>query len=253
MQSCTSLPSPAVTSCGLTVFHSSLLPAHACPFACLPFFALSRCLQVSLLLVLELLAPVLLPPSLALQGLPLIFTDVYPGLPTPRLWLGPSTPEAGIDGYSATASGCVLLFLTPFLPCLPHLGSLGPLSAPPMALAGPLLPTLPSCRSEMEQASMKACAMTERQASMWSVFSMSKTNWGFFRMFTQKRRGRLWDRGDKGCVSSAEGRGRQIALKNSTSTDSAPQTIRPSLGQSLWAPGLPLPGQLRAWFLTEAG
>lgn len=28
---------------------------------------------------------------------------------------------------------------------------------------------------------------------MWSVLSMSKTNWGFFRMFTQNRRGRLWE------------------------------------------------------------
>lgn len=51
--------------------------------------------------------------------------------------------------------------------------------------------TLPSCRSEMEQASMKAWAMTDRHASMWSVLSMSNTNWGFFRMFTQKRRGKL--------------------------------------------------------------
>lgn len=50
----------------------------------------------------------------------------------------------------------------------------------------------------MEQASMKACAMTDRQASMWSVFSMSKTNWGFFKMFTQKRRGRLWGRDSGG-------------------------------------------------------
>lgn len=70
---------------------------------------------------------------------------------------------------------------------------------PPLALCTGLAwfweqPTLPSCRSEMEQASMKACAMTERQASMWSVLSMSKTNWGFFRMFTQNRRGRLWGR-----------------------------------------------------------
>lgn len=38
---------------------------------------------------------------------------------------------------------------------------------------------------------MKAWAMTERQASMWSVLSMSNTNWGFFRMFTQNRRGKL--------------------------------------------------------------
>lgn len=40
--------------------------------------------------------------------------------------------------------------------------------------------------------------MTDRQASMWSVFSMSKTNWGFFKMFTQKRRGRLWGRDSGG-------------------------------------------------------
>lgn len=51
--------------------------------------------------------------------------------------------------------------------------------------------TLPSCRSDREQASMKAWAITERQASMWSVLSMSKTNWGFFRMLTQNLRGRL--------------------------------------------------------------
>lgn len=38
---------------------------------------------------------------------------------------------------------------------------------------------------------MKAWAMTERQASIWSVLSMSKTNWGFFRMLTQNLRGRL--------------------------------------------------------------
>lgn len=55
----------------------------------------------------------------------------------------------------------------------------------------PLDCTLPSCRSDREQASMKAWAITERQASMWSVLSMSKTNWGFFRMLTQNLRGRL--------------------------------------------------------------
>lgn len=38
---------------------------------------------------------------------------------------------------------------------------------------------------------MKAWAITERQASMWSVLSMSKTNWGFFRMLTQNLRGKL--------------------------------------------------------------
>lgn len=52
---------------------------------------------------------------------------------------------------------------------------------------------------------MKACAMTERQASIWSVLSMSKTNCGFFRMFTQNRRGRLWDAGNRGSVSPPQG------------------------------------------------
>lgn len=47
--------------------------------------------------------------------------------------------------------------------------------------------------------------MTERQASMWSVLSMSKTNWGFFRMFTQNRRGRLWDGGEGGAVNPPRG------------------------------------------------
>lgn len=54
---------------------------------------------------------------------------------------------------------------------------------------------------------MKACAITDRQASMWSVFSMSKTNWGFFKMFTQKRRGRLWGQGQWKCGSLMEGWG----------------------------------------------
>lgn len=38
---------------------------------------------------------------------------------------------------------------------------------------------------------MKACAITDKQPSMCEVFLISKTNWGFFSMFTQKRRGRL--------------------------------------------------------------
>lgn len=33
--------------------------------------------------------------------------------------------------------------------------------------------------------------MTDRTASMLSVTCTSNTNWGFFRMFTQKRRGKL--------------------------------------------------------------
>lgn len=86
----------------------------------------------------------------------------------------------------------------------PLLGARTPLTAPfhphaLLCLAGqsrsamsPPDHTLPSCRSDSEQASMKAWAITERQASMWSVLSMSKTNWGFFRMLTQNLRGRLW-------------------------------------------------------------
>src|SRR4029434_2596481 len=58
--------------------------------------------------------------------------------------------------------------------------------------------TLPSCKSEMEQASMKACAITDRQASIWSVLSMSNTNCGFFKMFTQKRSGKLERKGGQG-------------------------------------------------------
>lgn len=71
--------------------------------------------------------------------------------------------------------------------------------------------TLPSCRSESEQASMKAWAITDRQASMWSVLSMSKTNWGFFRMLTQNLSGRLQREGSRDthhmnfCVPEEEG------------------------------------------------
>lgn len=61
----------------------------------------------------------------------------------------------------------------------------------------------------MEQASMKACAITERQASMWSVLSMSKTNCGFFSMFTQNRRGRLCNGDDRAGVSPVQVQGSQ--------------------------------------------
>lgn len=44
---------------------------------------------------------------------------------------------------------------------------------------------------------MKAWAITDRQASMWSVLSMSNTNWGFFRMFTQNLSGRLQREGSR--------------------------------------------------------
>lgn len=44
---------------------------------------------------------------------------------------------------------------------------------------------------------MKAWAITDRQASMWSVLSMSKTNCGFFRMFTQNLSGRLQREGPR--------------------------------------------------------
>lgn len=78
------------------------------------------------------------------------------------------------------------------LPCPPRLvpawGCLG---------RSPAGCTLPSCRSESEQASMKAWAITDRQASMWSVLSMSNTNCGFFRMFTQNLSGRLQREGSR--------------------------------------------------------
>jgi len=51
--------------------------------------------------------------------------------------------------------------------------------------------TFPIVCSAREKASMKACAMTDKQPSICDVFLTSKTNWGFFSMFTQKRRGRL--------------------------------------------------------------
>lgn len=51
--------------------------------------------------------------------------------------------------------------------------------------------TFPSCISLREKESMKAWAMTDRQPSICGVFSMSKTNWGFFRMLIQKRSGKL--------------------------------------------------------------
>lgn len=58
---------------------------------------------------------------------------------------------------------------------------------------------------------MKAWAITDRQASMWSVLSMSKTNWGFFRMLTQNLSGRLQREGSRDahemnfCVPEEEG------------------------------------------------
>lgn len=59
---------------------------------------------------------------------------------------------------------------------------------------------------------MKAWAITDRQASMWSVLSMSNTNWGFFRMLTQNLSGRLQREGSGDthemnfCVPEEEGR-----------------------------------------------
>ena len=135
------------------------------------------------------------------------FALASPGLaPRPQCWeLVRGTPEAASAslqprGWTVGAGFWESpLLMTPFIPHPPDLSSFG---SPPRKISVPISTrwpaqeqlTLPSCRSEMEQASMKACAMTERQASMWSVFSMSKTNCGFFRMFTQNRRGRLWDR-----------------------------------------------------------
>lgn len=81
---------------------------------------------------------------------------------------------------------------------------------------------------------MKACAMTDRQASMWSVFSMSKTNWGFFKMFTQKRRGRLWG-GTVWVQELSEGPGRWTDNADSPSPCSlwaprpSPASYRPTL------------------------
>ena len=62
--------------------------------------------------------------------------------------------------------------------------------------------TFPSCCSVRENASMNAWAITDRQPSMCGVFLMSKTNWGFFRMFTQKRRGRLFRERERDLFSS---------------------------------------------------
>ena len=51
---------------------------------------------------------------------------------------------------------------------------------------------------------MKVWAMTESEASTTSATCTSKMKWGFFRMLTQKRRGRLeeGERGDLGLVAS---------------------------------------------------
>lgn len=51
--------------------------------------------------------------------------------------------------------------------------------------------TLPTLCSEVVQESIKVWAMTDRTASTLSVTCTSNTNWGFFRMFTQNRRGKL--------------------------------------------------------------
>lgn len=54
-----------------------------------------------------------------------------------------------------------------------------------------LLLTRVSLCSVLVQASMKVWAMTDREASTTSVTWTSKMKWGFFKMFTQNRRGRL--------------------------------------------------------------
>lgn len=51
--------------------------------------------------------------------------------------------------------------------------------------------TRPTLCSDVVQESMKVCAITERTASTLSVTCTSKTNWGFFKMLTQKRKGKL--------------------------------------------------------------
>lgn len=51
--------------------------------------------------------------------------------------------------------------------------------------------------SLLVQASMKVWAMTDNEASTTSDTWMSKMKLGFFRMFTQKRRGRLEERDKK--------------------------------------------------------
>lgn len=70
--------------------------------------------------------------------------------------------------------------------------------------------TFPSCCSVRENASMNAWAITDRQPSMCGVFLMSKTNWGFFRMFTQKRRGRLFRERERDLFSSTAFHVRQM-------------------------------------------
>lgn len=51
--------------------------------------------------------------------------------------------------------------------------------------------TLLNLCSVLVQASMKVCAMTDKEASTTSWTWTSKMKWGFFSMFTQNLRGRL--------------------------------------------------------------
>lgn len=51
--------------------------------------------------------------------------------------------------------------------------------------------TRPTLCSDVVQESMKVWAITERTASTLSVTCTSKTNCGFFKMLTQKRKGKL--------------------------------------------------------------
>lgn len=57
--------------------------------------------------------------------------------------------------------------------------------------------TFPSCSSLREKESMKAWAMTDRQASRCVLLSMSKTNCGFLRILIQKRSGKLVESGKR--------------------------------------------------------
>lgn len=48
--------------------------------------------------------------------------------------------------------------------------------------------------SVLVQASMKVCAITDKEASTTSWTWTSKMKWGFFKMFTQNLSGKLWRR-----------------------------------------------------------
>lgn len=76
------------------------------------------------------------------------------------------------------------------------------------AAAGPL--TRLSLCSVRVQASMKVCAMTDSEASTTSWTCTSKMKWGFLRMFTQNRSGKLRQRdsGERPGTSGGRGRGR---------------------------------------------